>query len=439
MITLRRNLVTKTTGARVLDTTCLPRLSDLSWVIDHYTLRAPVIIKRTYRFYPTPRQVRALAQTFGCCRVVYNAALKFRMDTFAASKLDASIKPANYAASDKAITALRNNPNFAFLREVHGTPQRQSVRHLDTAFSNFFAKRASFPTFKSKRDKVQSASYPNDSFQLDASQNLSVSSLGRLSVVWSIVPESAPSSITITKDATDRYFVTLTVETEKAHLPKTGKSVGLDLGIAAMVTLSDGTSVANPRHTKAWERKLATAQRTLARRVKGSGRYKAQRLRVARLHAHVAACRKDILNKLTTDLVRRFDVLAIEDLNVKGMVKNHCLAKVISDVSFSEFRRQLEYKCLWYGRELRLAGRFSPTSQVCSDCGIKGDPKGLEVRAWTCAHCGACHDRDVNAAKNILAVGKTVIARGERVSPKVAKATKGNARRSVNLPALGVA
>ena len=389
-------------------------------------------IKRTYRFYPTPRQQRALAQTFGCVRVVYNAALALRQSEYTkGNKL-------TYGALSKALTERKQLPNFAFLQDVSSVPLQQSLRHLDTAYVNFFAKRAKFPRFKSKRDHHQSAHDTLAGFRFE-SGFLSVAKIGRLSVVWSKVPESAPRSISITKDASDRYWVTLTLDTEMTHLPQTGTSVGLDLGIASLVTLSTGEKVANPRHIKVAAVKLAKAQRILMRRQRGSQRYRRQRLRVAKLHAHVAACRKDTLNKVTTSLVRRFDVIAVEDLHVKGMVRNHCLAQAISDVGFGEFRRQLAYKCGWYGREFKVVDRFTPTSKVCSACTAPHGAMDLSVREWTCAACGAHHDRDVNAAKNILAVGKTVIARGEYVSPKTVKTVQGRARRSVNLPALGVA
>lgn len=390
-----------------------------------------VKVRMTFRFYPTDRQARQLAREFGCVRHAYNFALRLRTDSFKAGK------PVNYNASSAAWTKHRNASEFSFLRESSSVPQQQALRHLQTAFSNFFAKRSGYPVFASKHGK-QSAEYHSSGFKWDAAnRNLTISKVGRLHVKWSRGFTSEPTTCTITKGRDGRYFVSLCLdEPAMAALPKTGSKVGIDLGISRLATLSDGTRIANPRHTARHAARLARLQRILARRVKGSGRWNSQRLKVARLHTKIANCRKDTLDKLTTDLVRRFDVLAIEDLNVRGMVKNHKLAKHVSCASFGQFRQMLTYKCAWYGRELRVADRFFPSSKRCNSCGHIHDRLGLEVREFKCENCGEHLDRDQNAAKNILqfAGGQPVKGHGERVSHVKASASARNARRSVNQP-----
>ena len=387
-------------------------------------------VRQTYRFYPSEPQKRHLAKEFGCARYAYNFGLRLRTDSY---KEGVTV---NYDKSSAAWT--KHKKLHSWLKETSCTPQQQALRHLQTAFANFFAKRAKYPAFRSKHGK-QSAEYTTNSFKWDPlNHNLSLSKVGRLSVRWSRDFTSIPSTVTITKDRAGRYFVSLCLdEPSKVALPKTGLSIGIDLGISRLATLSDGTRIANPRHTVKKAAKLTKLQRVLARRKKGSGRWNAQRLKVARHHAHIADTRKDHLDKLTTDLVRRFDVLAIEDLNVRGMVRNHRLAKHISCASFGQFRQMLEYKAAWYGREMRYADRFFPSSKRCSGCGYVHSAMPLSVREFSCQECGAKHDRDENAAKNILlAAGQAATGRGGAVRPVKAAALKGEPRRSVNQPAL---
>jgi len=391
-------------------------------------------VKHTFRFYPSEPQKRILAQTFGCVRVAYNSALRLRTDSYKDGKT------INYNASSAALTAQKKLPEFAFLREVSCVPLQQSLRHLQTAYSNFFAKRAKFPRFKSKKDR-QSAEYTTSGFKWEPhNKNLTIAKLGRLRVKWSREFTSKPSTATIIKSPAGRYFVTLTLDETILHLPKTGKEVGIDLGVSRLATLSDGTRVANPRHTVKRAARLAFLQRRLAKKTKGSNRREKARLKVARCHAKIANTRKDTLDKLTTGLVREFDVIAIEGLNVRGMVKHPTLAKHISCASFGMFRQMLEYKCTWYGKELRVADRFFPSSKRCNGCGFTAAKLPLGVRNWTCPECGEVLDRDLNAAKNILqfasAAGKVVKARGACVKPKVASATRRGGLRSENQPAL---
>jgi putative transposase len=232
----------------------------------------------------------------------------------------------------------------------------------------------------------------------------------------------------------------LVLDEKIATLPKTGAAVGIDLGINRLATLSTGERIPNPKHLSKRTKQLARAQRVLARRKKGSSRRAKQVLKVARIHARIADSRADYLNKVTTDLVRRFDVICMEDLNVRGMVRNHCLARSLSDASFGAFRSMVEYKCGWYGKELKLVDRFFPSSKRCSACGHVVESLPLDIRQWTCPECGASHDRDENAACNILmaAGGQPVTtARGAGARPRKATASRGIPRRSANRSKVG--
>lgn len=376
-------------------------------------------VRYRYRIYPTSRQQQHLAQVFGCTRYVYNWALRLRSDAYRNGT------PMNYNATSAALTELKKQPETVWLNDVSCVPTQQALRHLQTAFKNFYDKRTRYPSFKKKSHK-QSAEYTRSAFKYDAqTQSLTVSGLGELKARWSRPFQSAPTTATITKLPDGRYFVTLCLDEEFETLPKTGEGIGLDLGINRLATLSNGERVANPRYTAKYAKRLARAQRLLARKQKGSKRRDKQRLKVARLHAKIADCRKDVLHKFTTDTVRRFDLICIEDLNVRGMVRNHCLAKSLSDASFGAVRSMLGYKCARYGKTLVEIDRFFPSSKTCHACGLIIEKLPLDVREWTCQSCNATHDRDLNAAKNIFAVGQTENqnARGELVRHKVTPVT----------------
>ena len=390
-----------------------------------------VKVRYTFRCYLTPRQERALGQVFGCVRYVYNRALRLRTDSYSEDKTRI-----NYEATSAALTKWKREAECLWLNEVSSVPLQQCLRHLQTAFRNFFEKRTAYPRFKSKRGP-QSAEFTRSAFKWDAdNSNLTIAKLGHLRIRWSRPFRSEPTTVTITKDCAGRYFVSLCLDETVDRCPKTKQSVGIDLGINRLATLSTGERIANPKHLGLRLGKLARAQRVLARRVKGSGRWQRQRLAIARLQAHIADCRKDHLQKVTTDLVRRFDILCIEDLGVRGMMANHCLARSIADVGMYAFRAMLEYKCAWHGRDLRSVDRFFPSSKRCSGCGFVAEKLPLDVRSWTCPECSLSHDRDENAAKNILAAGHAASARGGRVRPVATKVAKGSARRNVNQPAL---
>lgn len=387
-----------------------------------------VKIRYRFRFYPTKPQVQHLARVFGACRYVYNWALRLRTDSYRAGKT------INYEASSAALTALKKEADHAWLNEISCVPTQQTLRHLQTAYRNFFEKHADYPAFKKKHGK-QAAEYTRSAFKWNANdQILTVVQFGRLKVKWSRPFKSSPSTVTITKDCAGRYFVTLVLDEKIEKLPKTNDIVGIDLGVLRLATLSNGERIANLRHLRQAERKLVRAQRVLSRRQKCSRRRERARLRMAKIQAHIADARADYMHKITTNLVRRFDVICIEDLNVRGMVKNHCLARCISDAALGQFRRFVEYKCTWYGKELKLVDRFYPSSKRCHVCGHVLDKLPLSVRNWNCLECGTHHDRDENAAKNILAAGHAVSGRRGSVRRLTTKVAGRSTRRNVNQP-----
>ncbi|GAA1742086.1 RNA-guided endonuclease TnpB family protein [Nonomuraea bangladeshensis] len=358
------------------------------------------LVKRAYkfRFYPTPEQAEQLVRTFGCVRLVYNKALEERSRAY---RLEG--RGVSYGESSAALTAWKRTPELAFLCEVSSVPLQQALRHLQAAFANFFARRAKYPTFKSRKRSRASAEFTRSAFRWRDGR-LTLAKMGApLDIVWSRpLPEGAePSTVTVSRDAAGRWFVSLLVEEKIAPLPPAERSTGLDAGLTALLTLSCGEKIANPRHERRERRRLAKAQRALARKKKGSKNRAKARLKVARVHARIADRRRDYLHKVTTRLVRENQVIAVEDLAVRNLLKNHTLARAISDAGWRELRRMLEYKSDWYRRTLAVADRFFPSSKLCSLCGALQGQMPLSVREWVCA-CGAVHDREVNAAQNML-------------------------------------
>lgn len=366
-----------------------------------------------YRFYPTPDQATALARTFGCARYVYNWALRLRTDAYRERQ-----ERLGYQETSAALTALKQQPETAWLGEVSSVPLQQALRHLDAAFRAFFEKRAKYPVFKQKHGR-QAATYASSAFRWDASSRALV--LAKmdtpLDIHWSRFFTGTPTTVTISKDTAGRYFVSFLVEEEIGTLPIVNGMVGVDVGLKDLVVLSTGEKVANPWHFDRNACRLAHAQRNLARKQKGSKNREKARLKVAREHARIADQRTDGLHKLTTRLIRENQTTCVESLAVKNMVHNHRLAKAISDAGWGELVRQLEYKAAWYGRTLVKIDRWSPSSKRCSACGHVLDMLELGTRQWTCPACGVRHDRDINAARNILAVGLAVNACGETVRP----------------------
>ncbi len=363
-----------------------------------------------YRFYPDQQQEKLLAQTFGCVRFVFNSILRYRTDAY-----DQTQEKIGYTAANARLTAIKKLPEFAFLNDVSSVPLQQCLRNQQTAFKNFFAGRAKYPTFKSKKHR-QSAEFTYRAFTFKNGALKLAKCDKPLAIQWSRQLPSDPTTITVSKDHAGRYFVSCLCEFEPTLLPVTDKKVGIDVGIKDLFVTSDGFKSGNPRHTAQHAAKLAKYQRRLAKKKLGSkNRLKAKR-KVARVHAKIADCRSDNLHKLSHKLINENQVVCAENLAVKNMIKNPKLAKHIADASWGEFTRQLEYKSAWAGRTYVEIDRFFPSSKRCSCCGFVSESMPLDVRSWKCPECGSIHDRDVNAAVNILAAGLAVLAFGENVS-----------------------
>lgn len=378
--------------------------------------------KRTYKYrvYPTDEQKQVLARTFGCDRFVYNWALRQKTDAYYQQQCRLSYK-------DLSAMLPRLKQQYPWLTDVSSVPLQQALRHLERAFLNFFDGRANYPTFKTKRHR-QSATYTSNAFKWDGTQLTLAKMTEPLTIRWSrpLPDGTIPSSVIVTKDGADRYFVSLLIEEDIKHLEPVEPSIGADLGLKEFVTLSTGETVGNPHFFHKDEKKLAKAQRRHAKKQKGSKNRSKARQKVARIHARIADRRSGFLHQLSTRLIRENQTICVESLHVKNMVKNHSLAKAISDVGWSEFVSQLEYKAAWYGRNLVKIDKWYPSSKRCFDCGHILESLGLDVRVWICPECGIVHDRDINAAKNIHAVGLTVFeACGEAVRPGRAKARSG--------------
>jgi len=367
-----------------------------------------------YRFYPTDEQAAELSRTFGCVRLVYNKALEERTRAWYGEQ-----RRISYVQSSAALTEWKKAEELGFLTEVSSVPLQQALRHLQTAFGNFFAKRAKYPRFKSKKKSRASAEYTRSGFKFRDGKLTLAKMTEPLDIRWSRpLPEGAvPTTVTVSRDSAGRWFVSMLCEDRIAPAPATTSAVGIDAGITSLVTLSTGEKVANPRHERRDRARLAKAQRELSRKEKGSANREKARRRVAKVHARIADRRRDFLHKLSTRLVRENQTVVIEDLTVRNLVKNHSLARAISDASWRELRMMLEYKCAWYGRELVVIDRWFPSSKLCGACGTVAARMPLNVREWTC-DCGAVHDRDVNAAKNILAAGLAASACGDGVRPQ---------------------
>ncbi|MGW2765972.1 RNA-guided endonuclease InsQ/TnpB family protein [Streptomyces sp. NPDC001275] len=370
-----------------------------------------------YRFYPTDAQAAELSRTFGCVRKVYNMALAARTEawTLRAERV-------NYNTTSAMLMAWKKTEELAYLNDVSSVPLQQALRHLQTAFTHFFAKRAKYPRFKSRKKSRRSAEYTTSAFRFRDGRLALAKMTEPLDIVWSRpLPEGAqPSTVTVSQDAAGRWFVSLLVEGPGIKpLPGNGSAVGADAGLDHLLTLSTGEKITNPRHERRDRARLAKAQRELSRKAKGVGANRAKaRHKVARIHARIADRRRDALHKLTTRLVRENQTIVIEDLAVRNLLKNGHLARAISDAAWSDFRSLLEYKAQWYGREVIAVDRWFPSSKLCSHCGTLQDRMPLHVRAWTCEGCGTTHDRDVNAANNLLAAGLAVSACGAGVRPQ---------------------
>jgi putative transposase len=345
-----------------------------------------------------------LARTFGCVRVVWNRALAGRH-----ARYQAEGKGISYAESDRALTELKKDPDLAFLNDVSSVPLQQALRHQHAAFTAFFARRARYPRFKSRHGR-QAATCTRSAFRMKDGVLWLAKTAAPLRVIWTWpgidVTLLDPTSVTVTRDPAGRWFVTFHADVpDPAPLPATGESVGVDMGLKNFAALSTGGRIGHPKDWERHERTLKRYQRRLARCQRGSAnRVKAKR-KVARAHARITDARRDFLQKASTDLIRGFDVIAVEDLNVSGMVRNRKLARAISCTGWADFRTMLEYKAQRHGRTVVVVDRWYPSSKTCSACGYLLAALSLGTRHWTCPGCGTRHDRDCNAAKNILAAG----------------------------------
>jgi putative transposase len=376
-----------------------------------------------YRFYPTPEQETLLRRTIGCTRLVYNRALATRTEAWYGEK-----KRVGYSDTSAMLTDWKKLEELEFLNEVSCVPLQQGLRHLQKAFTNFWEGRAKYPNFKKKRNGG-SAEFTKSAFKFKEGQVFLAKSPEALPIVWSrSLPEGAiPSTITVKLSPAGRWTVSLLVDVEIEPLPQSPNQVGINLGVTSLVALSNGDKVANPKGFKAKRVKLRRAQKTLSRKLKGSNNRRKAALKVAKVHQQIGDARKDFLHKLTTQLVRENQTIAVEDLAVKNMVKNRKLALAISDASWGELVRQLEYKCDWYGRTLVKIDRWFPSSKRCGECGHIVEKLPLNMWEWDCPSCGAKHDRDLNAANNILAAGLAVSVCGATVRPEQSKSVKAGA------------
>jgi putative transposase len=351
----------------------------------------------------------------GCVRLVYNKALAARTEGWYERQ-----ERIDYKQTSSLLTGWKKTEDLNFLNEVSCVPLQQCLRHLQKAFANFWGKRAKYPRFKVKRNGG-SAEFTKSAFKYRDGKLWLAKCKEPLNIVWSrFLPEGvSPSTVTVKLEPSGRWFVSLLVDDSTVQpLPPTDKKVGIDAGITTLISTSDGEKISNPKHFNGLYRKLQRAQKELSRKTKGSKNRHKARLKVAKIHAKIKDARTDFLHKLTTSLVRSNSLIAIEDLAVRNMVKNHKLARSISDAAWGEMFRQLEYKCEWYERKLVKIDRFFPSSKRCNHCGFVMDKLPLNVRSWDCPSCGTKDiDRDINAGKNILAAGLAVNVCGADIRP----------------------
>src|SRR5579864_3944083 len=390
---------------------------------------AGMVVRYRYRIYPSPGHQKALARVFGCTRVVFNDCLRLREACHVTGE-----KISDTEVQRRVITLAKSTPERAWLAEVASVPLVQACRDARRAYRNWFdslsgkrkGHRVGHPKFRSKRGR-QSIRLTRNGFALHGSR-LYIAKIGDIKVEWSRHLPSQPSSVTLVREPDGRYYASFVVERKSAPLPARDREVGIDVGLASLAVTSDGEVIPNPRFLRAKERHLARAQRALSRKRKGSANRAKARKRVAVLHRKVREARLDHAHKTALRLIRDNQAIYAEDIAVSGLARTR-LARSVYDAGWSQFLRLIDEKAAHYGREFRRIGRFEPTSQVCSACGVKDGPKPLHVRQWSCPACEAVHDRDVNAAKNILAAGRAdkSNACGGQVSPAAVLALAGEA------------
>lgn len=367
-----------------------------------------------FRLYPNKEQEILIAKTIGCSRFVFNHFLNLWNEAYTETG-----KGLSYHACSAMLPKMKKEEETIWLKEVDSIALQSSLQNLADAFSRFFKKQNKQPQFKSKMNPVQSYTTKNVNNSIEfKNKYIKLPKLGLVKFAKSREPKGRILNATIRKYASGKYFVSILCEEEINELPKTNMAIGIDLGITDFAILSDGRKIDNNRFTSKVEKKLKREQRKLSKRAfvaKQNGiklseakNYQKQKRKVARLHEKVMNQRTDFLNKLSTEIIKNHDVICIEDLNTKGMLRNKKLAKSISDVSWSSFVTKLAYKAAWYGREIIKVDRWFPSSQLCSECGVQGNKKPLNIRQWTCSICETEHDRDINASRNILNEGLRV-------------------------------
>lgn len=354
------------------------------------------------RIYPNKEQEILIQKTFGCCRFVYNYFLDLKQKLYKDEHITLS-----YNDTSKILTVLKSENEW--LKEPDKCSLQSSLKDLDNAYKNFFRGKG-YPKFKSKKNHYKS--YRSNSNIHIFDRYIQLPKLGKVRFRGKYKIEGRILNATVTQESSGKYFVAITViDYVPEQLPKTNQSIGIDLGLKDFAILSNGIKIKNYKFLRNFEKRLALEQRRLSRKTRGSKNYEKQRIKVARAYDRVSNQRKDFLQKLSTELVKDCDIICTEDLNVQGMVKNHKLAKAISDASWSMFTRMLEYKCNWYGKQLIKVDRFYPSSQLCSNCGFKNTTiKDLKIRYWECPNCSSTVDRDINASINILNGGLQLVS-----------------------------